>query len=75
MVFPSRDDRRGHQQHLDGRHCAVYQCGVYYAAVMNGGGTVNSSNAALTIQNAPVLSGANDLPAIMRTMSTTAGRW
>ena len=38
--------------------------GVYSVALVNAGGTVNSSNAVLTIKNAPILSGANDLDAI-----------
>jgi len=40
--------------------------GTYYAAVQNADGTVNSSNAVLTVKNAPVLSGANDLYPIVQ---------
>ena len=38
--------------------------GVYSVALVNAGGTVSSTNAVLTIKNAPILSGANDLTAI-----------
>src|SRR6185436_2153935 len=40
------------------------QVGAYRVAVVNAGGTVNSSSAQLSIRNAPALSGANNLSAI-----------